>query len=528
MNSPSIPLLNKIYNNSCVCNIIRHNIVHDELYHISVALTSLRNSLGLEAEEEFWRQTLIPIRRFINFLCSTPLPPITIAAPSGIDWCKLDHQVHLCQQLYPDFHSSLIELVQRVKNLKGESPFVEHLELLCIDGISVSVFMNIKKKNINRAVEKYFNEFKMLKKAEIVSSTQLRGAYLCDRLVIIGPCAWVPECIFLSPHAHEIHVINFSWLHDKWKPSSVFESDSQSITTRSVSHGIGRLPEIINKSGQLFCSEDFHGVSSVDLLPPPPTFSKELLYNAGWEPCHNEELAQAKLCYLAGGYAVFVPIDDNAAQLAIDLSNANKPLVRRVPVGALEPDMYLLLRTAGGGDLLIPLANRILGSIGKVRREQQAVWKSQLISTAKEQFGELNRGALASEVSKYLSSKVEGQVSPANVLYWMSSKSIRPRKKEAFVAILEYSGLQAKSEELWAAMEEIERAHRIAGHTIRKMLLHRVLTMSLEPLKRDGQMIFDLGEQDGGAISAFQIINMSDDEFNIPVKLIGALLDFGA
>ena len=67
MNSPSIPLLNKIYNNSCVCNIIRHNIVHDELYHISVALTSLRNSLGLEAEEEFWRQTLIPIRRFINY-----------------------------------------------------------------------------------------------------------------------------------------------------------------------------------------------------------------------------------------------------------------------------------------------------------------------------------------------------------------------------------------------------------------------------------------------------------------------------
>ena len=60
------------------------------------------------------------------------------------------------------------------------------------------------------------------------------------------------------------------------------------------------------------------------------------------------------------------------------------------------------------------------------------------------------------------------------------------------------------------------------------MLLHRVLTMSLEPLKRDGQMLFDLGEQDGGAISAFQIINMSDDEFNIPVKLIGTLLDFGA
>lgn len=526
MNSTSISFLTKIYNNLGVCNIIRHTLVHDELYHISVALKSLRKSLGLEADEEYWQQTLRPIRRFIFSLCSNPLPPGTLAAISGIDWDKLHHQVRLCQQLYPDFHSSFEELVQRLSNLNGDSPFIGHLEPLCVDDVSVSVVINNPK--MNQAVEKYFNGSSFLQKIEIVSSRQLQESHMCDRLVITGPCTWVPEYVFLSPHAHEIHVINFAWLHDPWKHSSVFVSDSASIKARSVSHCIGRLPEVINKSEQIFRCEDFQGLSSLDLLPPPLTFRKEMLHNAGCDPSHNEELTQAKLYHLAGECAVFMPIDDNAVQLAIDLSNTSKPLIRRVPVGVLKPDMYLLLRTAGGGDLLIPLANRILGKLAKERREQQAMWKSQLIAAAKKQFGELNRGTLANAVSKYLSSRGGVQASPANVLYWMSSKSIRPRKKEAFVAILEYSGIQDKSVELWAAMEEIERAHRNAGHTIRKMLLHRVSTMPLEPLKRDGQMIFDLGEQDGGSISAFQIISISDDEFNVPINIIGTLLDLGA
>lgn len=524
MNSSPISFLTKIYNNSHRCNIIRHNIAYDELYHISVTLKLLRNSLGSEAEEEYWRQILGPIRRFIFALCSIPLPPVTIATAFGIDWDKLNHRVRLCQQLYPDFHASLAELVQKLRNLTGDSSFLAPLESLCIDDTRVSAVINISR--MNKYVEKYFNEITTLQKIEIVSARQLREFHICDRLVTFGPCKWAPEHIFLSPHAHEIHVINFDWLQDQWKPSSVFASNSQSVKNRSVSHCLGRLPGIINKSEQAFRSEDLPSLNSLDLLPPTPTFRKEMLHDAGWEPSRNEELTPARFCHLAGERAVFVSADDNAAQFVIDLSSPSKP-IKRVPAGELEPDMYLLLRTAGGGDFLIPLANRILGRIANERRKQQTEWKSQLISTAKKQFGELNRGALASAVSNYLSSNGLLQASPANVFYWMSARSIRPSKKEAFIAILEYSGIQNKSEELWEAMEEIDRAHRRAGHTIRKMLLYRISTTSLEPLKRDGEMVFDLGEQDGGSISAFQIINISEDEFDIPINLIGSLLDFG-
>lgn len=57
------------------------------------------------------------------------------------------------------------------------------------------------------------------------------------------------------------------------------------------------------------------------------------------------------------------------------------------------------------------------------------------------------------------------------------------------------------------------------------MLLQKIADTSLEPLERDGEMVFDLGDQDGGTLSAFQITGISQEEFEIPADRIGVLLD---
>lgn len=107
----------------------------------------------------------------------------------------------------------------------------------------------------------------------------------------------------------------------------------------------------------------------------------------------------------------------------------------------------------------------------------------------------------------------------------MSSKCIHPRKEEDFVAILEFAGIGHRSPELWAAMGDIARAHTRAGHMIRQMLLQKIAEASLEPLERDGEMEFALGEQDGGTLSAFQIIGIVAEECDVPADRIGVLLD---
>jgi hypothetical protein len=74
-------------------------------------------------------------------------------------------------------------------------------------------------------------------------------------------------------------------------------------------------------------------------------------------------------------------------------------------------------------------------------------------------------------------------------------------------------------------MEEIDRAHKRAGFLIRRMLLQKIADTSVESLERDGEMIFDLGVQDGGTLSAFQISAILQEEFEIPADRIGVLLD---
>jgi hypothetical protein len=185
----------------------------------------------------------------------------------------------------------------------------------------------------------------------------------------------------------------------------------------------------------------------------------------------------------------------------------------------------LLLRTSGGGDFIAPLADRILGDRAQQRRTQQAVWKAQLAAAAQTQFGMLGRRELAARVVGVLREHNLSEVRAANVHYWMSPKCIRPRKEGDFAAILSYAGMADKKQELWEAMGEIDRAHKSAGQAIRRMLLQKIATTSLEPLERDGEMVFVLGEQDGGTLTAFQITFISEDEFEVPAERIGVLMD---
>ena len=71
-----------------------------------------------------------------------------------------------------------------------------------------------------------------------------------------------------------------------------------------------------------------------------------------------------------------------------------------------------------------------------------------MISQAIERFGAIGRRELSSRVCSDLNTHGLSQARPANVHYWISSKSIRPRKEEDFVAILTFAGLAPRAQEL--------------------------------------------------------------------------------
>ncbi|MDX1965428.1 MAG: hypothetical protein SFX18_19945 [Pirellulales bacterium] len=525
MNSVSIGRATIVYETASKCEITRHWVDHTGLADVSRDLRTLVKSLGVDAEDEFWQRTLGPVRRLAFAFCSTPLPFDHAASASCIEWDKLHRQVRLCQQLFPDSHVALASLVEQLQSLCEEtcSPFTENLESLHNASGGISVIL--RNPRMNQAVAAYFATSTRLRNARVVSARQLRETQFCNSLVAIGPCGWFPEYVFSAPRASHIHVVSFRWIRDPWKPGPVFLKADVSEGDKNGKHFVGTMPHI--KGHVAPPSQSMTDIQPLDLLPPLPPFGKAGSRIPGWPPNTSvgDETLPARLCHLSGERAVFVSAEEGASSLVIDSSETGDSTVRRVPIDELEPELSLLLRTSGGGDFIAPLADRILGDRAAELRTQQAGWKVRLVAAAQEQFGALNRRELAARVAVNLRSHGLSEARTANVHYWMSSKCIHPRKESDFAAILVFVGMADRTRELWEAMLEIDRAHKRAGQAIRQMLLQKIATSSLEPLERDGEMAFDLGEQDGGTLSAFQITAISEEEFEVPSDRIGVLLD---
>ncbi len=513
-----------VYSDASQCEIIRHWVDHARLAQFSRSLRTLVQSLGDEGADEFWRRTLGPIRRTAFALCSTPLPFAHLAATAGLDWGQIHRQVRQCQQLYPDSSEILRVVVLELEQLLLETatPLTDPLETLCQQHGALSVVL--RNPRMNRLVADFFAGSRSLRKATVVSASQLRGPHHGSVLVAIGPCGWFPEYVFSAPRAPAIHVVSYRWIRDGWKPGPRLLHQPDAAGDRSRSHRIGAMPRMSTETagnGSPVPTD----LSPPELLPPLPVFGRNGSPYGASHPDGADDAVPARLCHLSGDRAVFVAADDGSSSLIIDASELGRSAVRRVPVDELQQGLYLLLRTAGGGDFIAPLADRILGPSAGSRRSEQAEWKECLIRTAVERFGSVSRRDLASLICSELQAQGLSQARPANVHYWMSSKCIRPRKSEDFAAILKFAGLEQRTERLWSAMGEIDRAHRRAGHLIRRMLLQKIAEASLEPLERDGEMDFDLGDQDGGCLSAYQITDVLTQEFEVPADRIGVLLD---
>jgi hypothetical protein len=523
MNPVSIGNATSVYQTAFKCEITRHWVDHPGLADVSRSLRSLVQSLNTEAEEEFWQRVLGQVRRLAFAFCSTPLPFNRTAAAACIDWDRLNHHVRFCQQVYPDSHAALASLVKKLETLSTEtgSPFTAPLESLHCKNGGLSVVL--RNPRMNQPLAAYFASSVALRNATVVSARQLREAQLCNVLVAIGPCGWFPDYIFSAPRAEQIHVVSFRWIRDPWKPGPVFLNGAGSSADKSRKHYVGALPHLREQAAPP--TQTLADLQPVDLVPPMPSFGKADSRIHGWQLSDGDETLPARLCHLSGGRAVFVSADEGASSLVIDPTESGDSIVKRVPADELEPELYLLLRTSGGGDFIAPLADKILGPSAAERRAQQAGWKARLVAAAQKRFGQLTRRELAARVSGNLASQNLSGARPANVHYWMSSKSIHPRKEEDFIAILAFAGVSDRAQELWEAMVEIDRAHRRAGQAIRQMLLQKIAMSSLERLKRDGEMTFHLGEKDGGTLSAFQITGLSEDETEIPADRIGVLLD---
>lgn len=132
---------------------------------------------------------------------------------------------------------------------------------------------------------------------------------------------------------------------------------------------------------------------------------------------YEYENVEAVCIFLEGDLAVLIEASEGAKTLVIDPDEDSNNCIARIFVKDIK-SVFILVRTGGGGDYIVPVADKIMGDQAPQTREYQRSWKESLRNYVK-RIGLLKKQALICSLSlgSYLANET-------NVRNWMSPREI--------------------------------------------------------------------------------------------------------
>ena len=230
-------------------------------------------------------------------------------------------------------------------------------------------------------------------------------------------------------------------------------------------------------------------------------------------PDDDEEYVTALLFQLEGEIVVPLDASEGARATVLMLTQEETDPVQRIPVANIEPGMFLLIRTGGGGEYIVQVADQILGERSGEAREIQRDWKDHLRRKVRKD----GLREVVHDLERYGSMRANH----VNVRNWMSYRSIKTEDQRDFRAVMRLIGLADRFDEYWQAMTLIDRAHKRAGQFIRKQLLAEVRRADLQGLEKLGTMDFELPGVEGVNLTAVRIQDIHPQTFEIDVARLG-------
>jgi hypothetical protein len=482
--------VDKVYHMSAATTIRRARISHDLFRDFSTGVDRLVKTLGDATEEELWKHILQPLKRYRFSLASTPLsfntPSLSIAP--FIETARA--QLPSCQNAHPWAAQRLANLLEIAAALQScpDNPILNFLSEQYPEGATGGAVL-LKDSRLIKLTQRSLRSYPATRLLAVITAGQLKKETCYSQLFIVGAARWFPEYIITAPRADDLTIIRYSWIRDATPSRFRFIESWQSQAPPPSTNADA-------ESGE----EETQGVEADDLLPRIDwtAIQKHILR-------HNEvafDDVPAKIAVLEGDYGVFLEDDESATILTLDLE-ADEPTerVRRISTGAILPGMFVLLRTTGGGDYIVPIADGLMGTSAARLRSCQEDWKTRLRTIVAQ--------SSLFEVSIRLIELGSIRANEINVRNWMSRRNIKTYDPKDFAAIMQFIGLRDRTEEYWNAMSAISQAHQRAGQQIRRVLLRRLREIDLTNLERDGRLDISLPHAESGALTAFRVIDIA-------------------
>lgn len=491
-----------LYEKSTSTTITRHRIEHPPLGNFCVGLNNFISMLGEMAGEDYWQKFLIPLKRLRFGLCAAPFPEAYRFERISTIADKLHYHLRFCSKLYPDLATPAFALLDSLTKLLDHSqdPLLD--KLLELTDAEQKIAWIIKESRLIPHVEDLVAA-RHLPHLNVIHPLQLKDLACYDQIIVIGPSRWFPESVFTAARAGQIDILIFDWINDRWKPQNVFTSPHKSL---------GRSNRKFITVEERETSSRWDGIAPENLLIIVDKASS-MASALNKEGQDEYEDVVAKCFFLEDDWAVFIEAREGTKTLVIDPDEYADNRITRIFVKDIKPGMFILVRIGGGGDYIVPVANKIMGSQAQPARECQKRWKELLRNYAR------RNGLLKTSIDLLdLGSDVANEV---NVRNWMSPRSIRTQKYSDFLAIMKLVGLEDEAQEYWTIMKRINRAHHKAGFEIRNLLLEQVKDLNMEELQKWGKMDFKLSSDDEGGLTAFRVESVLAEIVEVSYSRIG-------
>jgi hypothetical protein len=495
--TPTLAAIDEVYKCAAANVIVRTRITHDLFRMFSMGMKRLLHGLGEATEDELWKPVINPLRRYGFALCAAPLPfNETTIQPPAID--RLHSKCDALAMLYPAQAAQLAAVIELLKPLQvsRENPYQRWLTQVAVQNPTIGAVL-IRDSRLVAATERELYKQTSTRRLQVVTPAQLTKDRCFDVLFVIGAERWFPPFVFDAPRSNRTEVAHYQWIKDGRQPPRAFisaapnaaESPAPADDTEDTYDADDLLPVIDWRGiGQKIAASDIQGAT---------------------------ESVEARLVLLEGDSAVFLESSDGASILTIDLeADESTQRIARIQVSEVRPGTFLLLRTTGGGDYVVAEADRyFLKDRAAELRARQHEWKALLRQ-------EVQKDGLLG-VSLKLIDLGSASAEEINVRNYISPRSIRTRVPEDFRAVMRLVGLGEKSESYWEMMGEIDHAHRLAGHRIRRQLLRRLAELDLTELERVGRLDITLPDVDAGGLTAFRVLDVSPDQQLVSIGRLG-------
>jgi|GEM_PF-2628307 len=337
---------------------------------------------------------------------------------------------------------------------------------------------------------------------EMVRPSSLREMRRADRVIIFSP-AWLLRCS-----------------NQEYLARAPIAGDTHLLACRHEFGGKILLSLLDEKTPLPFVGETENSVPG-DINPAAlTTFRDESRFrirlSVETEMLETGGTVKATPFKFTGGQGAFFSRETN---VWIAVADSNKgPLicngVEKIPAEDLEPGDLLLMTTSGGGDMIPPVADMILGAEAKVLRETQLVWKAAL----REAINKIGTQGVASQL------KIRGlqRATPSNIRNWCNAKTIGMEDLEGDLStLLEFVGMGSELEKVAHAIEKIRRAHTSAGRQLQQKLRDSLHGKDLSGALEKG---LEIRQGSGPACVVFQIEERGS-QLEIPEEREGEIGD---